>query len=247
MRSWSLLTAFALSVVSVLTVSPARAAVEFSEDFEALPTGVAWRDGGAYGGWQAVYNGYGTTTVHTDGSRVLSLAPRRVTSLDQTSAGLVVSRTSFADLDLRLRLRTVEQLRSPRPNPWEVAWIVWSFQRDEQFYYFIPKPNGWELGQSNDQRLDPAGPECSWPAYRNCRFAGAQRYLATGSRPRFGVGPWRSVRIRQIGSVITVWVNDTRVVSYTDREAPLRGGRLGLYAEDAHAHYDAITVTPPAS
>jgi hypothetical protein len=37
----------------VLTVSPARAAVGFSKDFEALPAGVAWRDGGAYGGWQA--------------------------------------------------------------------------------------------------------------------------------------------------------------------------------------------------
>lgn len=242
MRIWSLVVALALAA---LPLAPAHADSTFADDFEAYPAGTVWRDGGTYGGWQAIYNGYGTTTVHSDRTTVLSLSPRRATSPGQTSAGLVVSRASFGDVDLRLQLRTVEQLRRPNPNPWEVAWVLWSYARDEQFYYFIAKPNGWELGQSNDERADPGGPECSWPEYRNCRFPGAQRFLATGSRPRFPAGPWRTVQVRQSGATITASVNGTRVVTYTDTAAPLRGGRIGLYAEDAHAHFDSVRVTTP--
>jgi hypothetical protein len=231
-----------LPAVCVLA-APAQAAVPFFDDFESYSTASSWRDGRSYGRWTAVYNGYGTTAIQVHGSKSLSLSPRAARSPGETSAGLVVSTASFNDVHVRLRARTAGQLRTgSAPNPWEVGWVIWSYQGGERFYYFIAKPNGFELGQSNNAKLDQHGPTCTWPSYQNCRFPGAQRFLRTGSQPRFPVGAWNTVEIRQVRSTITVWVNGAQVTSYTDALSPLHFGKVGLYAEDAHVYFDDVTV-----
>ncbi|EDY52007.1 conserved hypothetical protein [Streptomyces clavuligerus] len=180
-----------------------------------------WKDGRVYGPWRSVFHGYGT---NTGGADELTLTPYRAVDRSRTHAGLVVSTARHGRLDYSARMRTAEQLRAPDPNPWEVAWLVWAYTDPEHFYYLALKPNGWELGKRD-------------PEYR-----GGQRFLATGL-PRFAVGEWSQVRVRQSGARITVTVNGDRVVSFTDRERPYTEGSVGAYTEDALAEFRDITVS----
>jgi hypothetical protein len=201
-----------------------------SEDFSSLPQGTGWTDGSAHGQWLSAFSGYGQSGIESDGTHgnVLTLSPAASTSPSETHAALVHSAATFADTDITLDMRTLQQLRSgSAPNPWETGWVLWHYADNTHFYYFIPKPNGWELGKE-----DPAYP-------------GAQRFLAAGSSPSFVTGPWNTVHVRQVGNSITVWVNGAQVVSFTDNERPYSSGSLGLYTEDAHVHFDNIDVTQP--
>jgi hypothetical protein len=130
------------------------------------------------------------------------------------------------DVSLQVSATTVRQLRmGSAPQPWEVAWVLWHYADNSHFYYFIPKPNGWELGKA-----DPAYP-------------GAQRFLATGTSPAFPIGSWYRVGIIQSGQTIQVSVNGAVVTTFTDRERPYSSGRVGLYTEDAEAYFDNVSVT----
>jgi hypothetical protein len=201
-----------------------------TEDFSALPQGLNWTEGSTHGQWVSVFGGFGQTGIESDGAHgnVLSLSPAPSAAPSETHAALVRSAATFADLDLTVDVRTLQQLRSgSSPNPWETAWVLWHYGDNTHFYYFIPKPNGWELGKE-----DPAYP-------------GAQRFLAAGSAPSFAPGPWNTVRVRQVGNTITVWVDGNQVVSFTDSERPYGSGALGLYTEDAHVHFDNVRLQAP--
>ena len=200
----------------------------FADTFNGLLAGTPWLDDAIVGGWTSVYNGYGLNDVEVDGTNVLAESPQISTSAGQTHAGLVVTTNSFGDFDATVRMKTVQQLRTgSAPNPWEVGWLLWHHTDDTHFYYFVPKPNGWELGKE-----DPAYP-------------GAQRYLATAPTPTFPVGAWYTVRIREVGSTMTVWVNGTQIASFTDSQRPYASGHLGLYNEDSHVRFDDVTVKAP--
>jgi hypothetical protein len=201
-----------------------------ADSFDTYPVNTSWVDGSAHGNWTAVYNGYGVTKVVADASRVgtvLQEKPKSSTSPGETHAGLVRSNASFGNSDTTVLMKTVGQLRTPTPNAWEVGWVLWHYTDDTHFYYFIPKPNGWELGKE-----DPAYP-------------GAQRYLATGSSPTFPVGRWYTVRVRQVSNAMTVWVNGVQVASFTDSQRPYLSGSVGLYNEDSQVRFDALTVNAP--
>ena len=199
----------------------------FTEDFGALPLATGWLDGSTHGGWVSTYNGYGSNGTALDGTQVLTESPKVSTSAGETHASLVNTTASFGDMDTTVRLRTVQQLRLPAPNAWEVAWVLWHYTDDTHFYYLALKPNGWELGKE-----DPAYP-------------GAQRYLRTGSSPTFAVGTWHTVRVRQVANVITVWGDGTQLASFTDTERPYASGTLGLYNEDSLVHFDDVNVSTP--
>ncbi|MEW1914393.1 family 16 glycoside hydrolase [Kitasatospora sp. NPDC085895] len=175
----------------------------------------AWPGGTVHGPWRVVFDGEGS--VGTDDGTV-SLKPRRPVLPSETHAALVVSVDSQGDFDYRLQMRTVEQLRRPDPNSWEVAWVVWHYTDPQHFYYLALKPTGWELGKE-----DPAYP-------------GAQRFLATGP-PAYPIGPWYDVEIRQAGPTMSVVVEDRPLVTFTDKERPYPEGSVGLYSEDAHAEF----------
>ena len=221
-----------LAVVTAPLVGRANAlgASLLSDGFEGYPVQVAWPDGSLHGLWTAVYNGYGTTNVVSDasaGSKTLQEKPNASTSPGETHAGLVTSVARFGDMDATVRYKTVQQLRTPTPNKWEVGWVLWHHTDDTHFYYFVAKPNGWELGKE-----DPAYP-------------GAQRYLATGSNVTFPIHTWYTVRVRQVASTITVWVNGTQIVSFTDTQRPYTLGSVGLYNEDSQVRFDSVTVNAP--
>jgi hypothetical protein len=175
--------------------------------------------------WRVAYNGYGHVAQSSrSGPATITLTPAQPASPGQTHSALVLSRRGWRDLTAQIRVRTSRQLRWPRPNPWEVGWILWHYLSNHHFYYVALKPNGWELGKQ-----DPSYP-------------GNQRFLATGSHPVFPTGRWYAVSVRQRGDVITVNVGGRRLVRFADTENPYEWGRVGLYAEDASATFQPLAI-----
>jgi 3-keto-disaccharide hydrolase len=172
-------------------------------------------------GWRVAYAGYGAVLL---GRRTVTLRPAGPSGPASTHAALALSRRSWRDLAIDVRVRTVRQLRRPDPNPWEVGWLLWHYTSGTRFYYVALKPTGWEVGKE-----DPG-------------FPGDQRFLATGTHPRFPPGRWYQVRVRQAGPVITIWVDGVRLIRLTDTRQPYLSGRVGLYAEDASAMFQPVSI-----
>jgi hypothetical protein len=191
-----------------------------------MPVGSCYPDGSVAGAWQFVFNGYGCNAfVSSNSNTMLFEQPKESTVPDETHAALVVGPAIAGDFSLEVWTATTRQLRTgSAPNAWEVAWILWQYTDQSHFYYFIAKPNGWELGKE-----DPAYP-------------GSQRFLATGFAPLFPIGPWYRIRITQSGSNIQVFVNDLLIVTVNDLERPYFSGRMGLYSEDAEAYFDSVSI-----
>jgi hypothetical protein len=222
---------------------PVREETAFHEDFDG--DAAAWPQGDTVGPWQVRYDGFGYVGLTGDGR--LRLEPLAVDTPGDTRAALVTSTERFAgDIDVAVRAETARQLRAGSPpNEWEVAWVAWHYEHDHRFYYVILRSSGWELGKVDNSKLDPSGPECLWPEYENCKYPGAQRYLATGSSPTFGVGESHDYRISQSGNEIMVWGNGRELTRYVDLDNPYRGGQVGLYTEDAEAYFETVSVTGP--
>lgn len=179
-------------------------------------------------GWSVVHDGYGKVGVEKTetGQTVHFLKPMISQSPAETHGALVTSDKAYDNLDLTLRVRTVQQLRvgSP-PQPWETAWIAWHYTDDRHFYYVTLKPNGWEIG-----KRDPA-------------YAGGQRFLASDLTPRFYLTEWYSVRVLQEGTTLSVWVDGILLTRFVDDERPYLQGRVGLYTEDAYAQFADVRPT----
>jgi len=191
-----------------------------------MPAGKCYPDGSTIGVWQFVYNGYGCNGfVAANANTMLFEQPATSTSPAETHGSLVIGPYISGDFTLQVSVATTAQLRvNSAPNAWEVAWVLWHYTDDSHFYYFVPKPNGWELGKE-----DPAYP-------------GAQRFLASGTSPSFPIGPWHRTRVVQSGQTIQVFVNDLLITTFTDRERTYSSGRVGLYNEDAEVYFDNVSV-----
>ena len=170
-----------LAILLAATISVSLLAATFFEDFSTMPVGSCYPDGSAVGIWQFVFSGYGCSGfVSSNSNTMLFQRPMPPTKSDETHAALVVGPAIAGDFTLQAWTATSRQLRtSGAPNPWEVGWLLWHYGDNFHFYYFIAKPNGWELG-----KRDPAYP-------------GAQRFLATGSVPSFPIGQWYRIGIDQ--------------------------------------------------
>ena len=218
-----LLTAALATTTSLfLHGSPARAGTVVADDFESMTAGTTWADGSSHGAWRSVFDGYGEIGIAKAASKVLKLKPKASDTASETHAALVRSEKRFEDLEFKVRAKTVDQLRSPRPNAWESAWVMWHYQDNTHFYYLALKPTGWELGKA-----DP-------------NYPGAQRFLATGSSKRFPIGDWSSVKVRQVGRVMKVWADGKLLTRFRDRQRPYLKGSVALYNEDAKTFFDNV-------
>ena len=199
---------------------------ETFEDFNVSD----WQEGNNYGYWYDNFNGYGTVGIFVDSVRaiesrkVLFQKPKASSSIGETHSCLVTSIMEVNNFDMSILIKTVRQLRTPSPNAWETAWVLWHYTDNTHFYYFTLKTNGWELGKE-----DPAYP-------------GAQRFLLTGSNPKVTLGQYQLVEIKQKDSTITISVDGQQVAVFMDEETPYLKGKLGLYNEDAFVTFDDITV-----
>jgi len=217
----------AVAATLALTTTGVAATTTFLEDFSALPVGTCYPDGQTVGAWEFVYNGYGCNGVTSlGGNNVLYQRPMASVQPDETHANMVTGPLVDGDFTMEVSLATSRPLRTGTPpNPWEVAWLIWHQTDDVHFYYFVPKPNGWELGKA-----DPAYP-------------GAQRFLATGSTPQFPIGPWYRVKVTQVGTTLRVYVNNLLITTFTDNEYPYTSGKIGLYNEDAEVYFDEVKIS----
>lgn len=224
-------TRFGAALLLTAAASAGLLAQTFFEDFSSMPVGHCHPDGSTEGAWRFVYDGYGCNTfARLDGNTTLFQQPKAATAPGETHAALVLGPAVSGDLSLEVVTATSQQLRSgSAPNAWEVGWLLWHYRDDRHFYYFVAKPNGWELGKA-----DPAYP-------------GAQRFLATGSSPTFPIGSWYRLRVTQAGNTIRVFANDLLLATFTDGERPYSSGWTGLYAEDAAVYFDNVAVTATAA
>jgi hypothetical protein len=162
---------------------------------------------------------WGEVDVH---GKQLSLTSQPPTTFEETHSALITSRSSWTDYAFSYETHTVEPLRQgDPPKPWEVGWTMFRFQDLENYYWFMLKPNGYELGKKHG--------------------SDGQIFLVTGDSPQLLIGRTHRVRIAVVGGHIVVWVDGTKLIDYTDGTPLLRGG-VGLYEEDAHVHFDRVRV-----
>lgn len=196
----------------------------FTEDFSNY-SNKYYNDGETFGPWLVQFNGYGTVGIESDTNNSwLHLSPQIADAPEKTQSSLVTGPAYQGAIQFQANIITESQLRTgSTPNAWEVAWMVWNYSDNEHFYYFIPKPNGWELGK------------------RDPNYTGGQRFLATGSDTLFPINNDYEVKIEQDNSnKITVWVNGIQITSFTDTQSPYNSGKIGIYTEDAHIRIDNI-------
>lgn len=154
---------------------------------------------------------------------IYSLQSQAPTSPAETHSALLTSTATWGDQVFSYTATTAAQLRTGSgPNPWEVAWSMFRFTDLTHYYWFIVKPNGWELGKKQG--------------------SDTQIFLATGSTPSEPLGASYQVRVEAQGGRIRVSVNGTQVVDYTDPN-PLAGGSVGLYEEDAKVTFANVSVS----
>lgn len=197
-------------------------------------TGICFADSTTIGRWRMVYNGYGCNKFEpVNGNIVLHLAPKAAVRAAETHACLVLGQSFTGNYSYSVDVTTKDQLRknSP-PNPWEVGWVVWDYSNEgtEKFYYFAPKPNGWELGK------------------RDWAYPGGQHFLTSGTTPTTPIGKARRAKVIQkwepLPGALTIWVylDGIQITRFTDRQRPYPGGKIGFYTEDAHVHFDNVAV-----
>jgi hypothetical protein len=157
------------------------------------------------------------------GGGLFKLSSQPPTSPAETHSALLTSAGTWGDQTFTYTETTLKQLRlgSP-PNTWEVAWSMFRFRDLSNYYYFILKPNGYELGKKQG--------------------SDAQIFLATGSAPRLQLGTSYRIQIRAVAARIRVSVNGTQVLDFTDPH-PLPAGSVGLYEEDSQVQFSSVAVS----
>jgi hypothetical protein len=177
-----------------------------------------------------------STTTSTAGSnRVVQMQPMASTSVNETHAVLAVSTAAFgaggASYSFTGRTRTLQQLRVPTPNAWEVSWVVWNYSDDNHLYYFVLKPNGWEIGKRD-------------PRYYVAGVNDGQKIIATGETAVAPpLGTWYDFDVRVTGQQADIYVNGQFVCHFNDTDTGgFVSGKVGLYAEDALCQWDSVSA-----
>lgn len=160
--------------------------------------------------------------VAVDANGVWSLSSTPPAAPAETHSALVTSPSDMADGTFAFTATTLAQLRTgSAPNPWEVAWAMFRFRDLSDYYWFILKPNGWELGkkQGSDRQI----------------------FLQTGSSPVLAVGRPNRVQIVTRGAHIRVLVDGRLVSDYVDANPLPSGGSVGLYEEDSRVQFRDVS------
>lgn len=214
--------------------------LRFAEEFEGPVANLA--DGDSWGSWLAMWAGGGQVSV---GSGLLRMSPAPPAGASDTRSALVVGPNAAGPMAVEARLRTVEQLRSPTPNPWESAWLVWavrdSTERGVEMEYVAVKPNGLELGIVDHTPVEP-GATCRWPDLSGCLHPGGQRFVAT-VEPGVPVGRWAQIRVVRDADHCRVLLDGVELISVPMPAPP--AGRVGFYGEDSTVELDSLSVRSP--
>jgi hypothetical protein len=157
------------------------------------------------------------------GANALTLRSAVPSSPGETHSALVTSRRTWRDVTISFTTTTLAQLRvGSAPNVWEVGWVMFRFLDLEDYYYFILKTNGFELGKKHG--------------------SDAQIFLATGDLPRLELNRAHRIRVDVDGPRIRVSVDGVRALDFTDPHPLLEAGSIALYEEDSHVRFDSFSA-----
>ncbi len=186
------------------------------EDFSSYDA-TLMSGGDTFGIWEVVFAGGGYVQVVDE---VLTMYPKNDETGDVHSA-LVVG-DSFEGY-FSTDFRTIEQLEDPIEY-WHTNWLVWNYEDNDHFYYFILKENGYELGK------------------RDPDYDGGQRFLVTGHEITLDIGEWNNFEVFQEDNFMEIYVDGVKVCEFLDEETPYTSGKVGFYTEDALVEIDNVIV-----
>jgi hypothetical protein len=150
----------------------------------------------------------------TFGPSAVTLASAVPTSPGETHSALVTTKKTWSDSTISFTTTTLAQLRTgSAPNTWEVGWVMFRFRDLANYYYFMVKTNGFELGKKQG--------------------SDAQIFLATGDLPQLALNKPRKITVQAQGPRIRVSVDGTQILDFTDPHPALAAGSVGLYEEDS--------------
>ncbi len=181
--------------------------------------------------WHGVWDGSGAFGVKQDqediSNNIFYEETAAVITKSQTESALVLTTQEFKDFKLSVDVRTDKQTRqNSAPNPWEVGWIIWKWNDNTNFYYFLLRTDGAEAGKY-DGGVNPVD----------------QRILKTSSSFKASIGEWMHWDIIAKGNHITVIVDGTTVFDFDDTSS-FDSGTIGLYSEDAEVSFDNVAIEP---
>jgi len=164
---------------------------------------------------------WGNASFGASGVTLSSTAP---TTPSETHSALVTTKQTWTNPTISFSTTTLGQLRTgSAPNPWEVGWVMFRFRDLSDYYYFILKTNGFELGKKQG--------------------SDAQIFLDTGNLPALSVGTARRIQVQVTGPRIRVSVDGGQVLDFTDPH-PLSGaGSVGLYEEDSQVAFTSVATS----
>jgi hypothetical protein len=160
-------------------------------------------------------------------------------------SSLVISTAKYKDFDLNLDVKTIKQLRTPEPNDWENAWVMWNRpQADDDFHYYaytLLANGGGQLEKKDNNNQDVAG----------------EIFLAYPDSPSIKPNTWQNWRIMVTGTAtgtpnIQIWIDGVQALNYTDNDPSmprnsatmLNGGSIVLYCEDSDVAFDNVSINP---
>jgi hypothetical protein len=203
----------------------------FYDDFSGAPYILDPGEKSPNGKWYGVWDGGGAFGVKRDqedsSNNIFYEETAAVTTKSRTESALVLTTKRFEDFKLSVDVRTDKQTRqNSEPNPWEVAWVTWKWNDNTNFYYFLLRTDGAEVGKY-DGGVNPVD----------------QRILKTSSSFKASIGEWMHWDIIAKGNHITVIVDGTTVFDFDDTSS-FDSGTIGLYAEDAEVSFDNVAIVP---
>ena len=203
----------------------------FYDDFSGGHYRLAPGDISPNGKWYGVWDGgiaFGVKRDQEDSSNnIFYEETASVTAKSQTESALVLTTQEFEDFKLSVDVRTDKQTRQNNaPNPWEVGWVIWKWNDNNNFYYFLLRTDGAEAGKY-DGGVNPVD----------------QRILKTSSSFKASIGEWMHWDIIAKGNHITVIVDGTTVFDFDDTSS-FNSGTIGLYSEDAEVSFDNVAIVP---
>jgi len=162
---------------------------------------------------------WGATSFDAAG---VTLASQPPVAADETHSALITTKRTWKDATIGFSTTTLKQLRhTTAPNTWEVGWVLFHFTDLENYYWFMLKTNGFELGKKQG--------------------SDTQQFLVSGDLPAIAVGQQRRIQVKTLGPRIQVFVDGAKLVDYVDPH-PLKAGSVGLYEEDAQVRFNSFSV-----
>jgi len=170
-------------------------------------------------GWENAYHSGSAKIIDRgNGNKALEITS------DKNVSALITGPEAGANFEYSGTLSTGTQLGGNNAQAWETARAVWGYRDVDNYYYFIPKANGWELGK------------------RDATAPGGVRYLATGSEPSFAPGADKHFTVIQNGGKMRVLINGQEIVTFEDSQNPFIGGKVGLQASNARIIADDLSL-----